>query len=110
MDIKSWKTQLRKGAAELVVLAVLEKQPLYGLAILQAIGEDSGVGVSEGSLYPLLNKLHKLGRISSEWIEDVGATHPRKYYQLTDNGRDNLTAMRIAWAEFSTGINTILEA
>lgn len=110
MDIKSWKTQLRKGAAELVVLAALEKKPLYGLAILQTIGDDSGVGVSEGSLYPLLNKLRKLGRIESEWIEDEGATHPRKYYHLTQNGRENLVAMRTAWAQFSTGINTILEA
>ncbi len=109
MSIKSWKSQLRKGAAELVVLAILEQKPLYGLAILRAIGEDSGVGVSEGSLYPLLNKLQKYGRVKAKWVEDEGATHPRKYYQLTRDGQKHLREMRAAWARFSAGINLILE-
>jgi PadR family transcriptional regulator PadR len=109
MDISTWKSQLRKGAAEFAVLALLERSDAYGLQILESVGEQSGIGVSEGSLYPLLNKMQKQGSVTARWIEDEEATHPRKYYSLTGEGRGQLAAMRTAWVEFRNGIDSILE-
>ena len=109
MELESWKSQLRKGAAEFVVLALLEQGDAYGLQILDAVGEQSGIGVSEGSLYPLLNKLKKQGRVTARWVEDEGATHPRKYYALAAEGLKHLEVMRTAWVEFRDGIDALLE-
>jgi PadR family transcriptional regulator PadR len=107
--LEAWKSQLRKGAAEFAVLALLERGDAYGLQILAAVGEQSGIGVSEGSLYPLLNKLKRQGRVSARWVEDEGATHPRKYYALTAEGRKQLEEMRMAWVEFRDGIDALME-
>ena len=59
--IDAWKSQLRKGAAELAVLALLEQREAYGLEILQALTRGDQLGVSEGSIYPLLKRLEAKG-------------------------------------------------
>ena len=97
MDIERWKSQIRKGAAELAVLAVLAERERYGVDILDAIRGSAGVELAEGTIYPLLNRLQKDGKLSSRWVEDEGASHPRKYYRLTAEGRALLHEMREAW-------------
>lgn len=108
MDVTGWQAQLRKGAAELVVLTVLERRELYGLQILEAVG---GPGiVSEGSLYPLLNRLERDGKLIARWsLDDPAAAHPRKYYRLSPEGVALLQAMRPVWAEFKAAMTSILE-
>ena len=108
MDIIGWQTQLRKGAAELVVLAALDGAERYGLQILEAAGGAGGV-VSEGSLYPLLNRLERDGKLVARWSFDEGAAHPRKYYRLSADGEALLKAMRPAWIEFRAAISAIVE-
>jgi PadR family transcriptional regulator PadR len=108
MDIIGWQTQLRKGAAELVVLAVLDGAERYGLQILEAAGGAGGV-VSEGSLYPLLNRLERDGKLTARWSFDEGAAHPRKYYRLSADGEALLKTMRPLWTEFRGAIAAIVE-
>jgi PadR family transcriptional regulator PadR len=108
MDIAGWQAQLRKGAAELVVLAALDGLERYGLQILEAAGGAGGV-VSEGALYPLLNRLDRDGKLAARWSFDEGATHPRKYYRLTREGAALLAAMRPLWIEFRGAISAIVE-
>ncbi len=98
MDLNAWKAQLRKGAAELAVLAVLDRTETYGLDL------------SEGSIYPLLNRLQKEGKIRGRWVEDAEAAHPRKYYALTDDGRALLAGMLDEWGLFVAGMRHILGA
>lgn len=106
MDLMSWQTQLRKGAAELVVLGLLSRGELYGLQVLEAAGS---IGViSEGSIYPLLNRLEREGKLVARWGFDEGAGNPRKYYRLSDDGARLLADMRAVWTGFSTAISTIL--
>lgn len=109
MDIRGWQAQLRKGAAELAVLAVLEREESYGLQILDTIDRAGGLDVAEGSIYPLLNRLQKAGKLRSRWVEDPGATHPRKYYSLTAEGRRTLQEMRTAWLRFRHGLDALLQ-
>lgn len=99
MDLDRWRAQLRKGAVELAVLAVLEERARYGLEILEAIRETGGLEISDGTIYPLLNRLRKDGKLEAEWVEDPGATHPRKYYRLTREGRALLGKLREVWTE-----------
>ena len=108
MELNAWKSQLRKGAAELAVLATLDRGETYGLDLLEQIRAAGGLELSEGSIYPLLNRLQKEGKIRGRWIEDPEATHPRKYYGLTDAGRALLGEMLAEWAQFETGMRQIL--
>lgn len=108
MDLGSWRSQLRKGAAELAVLAVLSRRQRYGLEILQEIVEE-GLEITEGTLYPLLNRLQRDGKITAQWVEDEGASHPRKYYRLTAEGTAFLQAMSGEWATFSTGLSRLIK-
>lgn len=109
MDIESWQTQLRKGAAELALLAALERRPAYGLQLLQTVNRHGSL-VTEGGLYPLLGRLERSGRIAADWRPpEAGDGQPRKFYQLTDEGRRLAREMRTRWAAFHTTINTLLE-
>lgn len=108
MELNAWKAQLRKGAAELAVLATLEQKESYGLELLERIHAAGGLDLSEGSIYPLLNRLQKEGKIRGRWVEDADAAHPRKYYGLTDEGRALLAGMLEEWAQFEAGMRQIL--
>jgi PadR family transcriptional regulator PadR len=108
MDLNAWKAQLRKGAAELAALVILERKESYGLELLERIQGTGGLALSDGSIYPLLNRLQKDGKIRGRWVEDPEATHPRKYYTLTDEGRELLAEMLAEWARFEAGMRQIL--
>ncbi|KTW17828.1 hypothetical protein NS258_01295 [Sphingomonas sanguinis] len=104
----SWQSQLRKGAAELVLLSVLARGEAYGLEILGRI-RAGGDLVSEGSLYPLLARLEKAGRITGRWELPAEVGNPRKYYSLTPEGAALVEAMRTAWVDFRITITTLVE-
>ena len=108
MDIGGWQSQLRKGAAELVLLSVLARGEAYGLEIFGRI-RAGGDLVSEGSLYPLLARLEKAGRITGRWELPAEGGNPRKYYSLTPEGAALATAMRGAWIDFRNTIPTLVE-
>lgn len=108
MDIESWQSQLRKGAAELVVLASLSRGRAYGLELL-AMANREGELLTEGGLYPLLARLEKAGRITAEWVLPDGGGSPRKYYVLTGEGRRLLAAMRQRWVGFRATMTTLVE-
>ena len=109
MDISGWQSQLRKGAAELVVLAVLQRGELYGLQILETVGGAGGI-VSEGALYPLLNRLERDGKLTSRWsVNAPNVAHPRKYYSLSADGAALLAVMRPVWIELSSAINAFVK-
>jgi len=108
MDLNTWKAQLRKGAAELAVLAALDRGDCYGVELLEQIHEAGGLDLSEGSIYPLLNRLQAEGKIRGRWVEDADATHPRKYYRLTKDGQKLLAGMLVEWARFEEGMRQIL--
>jgi PadR family transcriptional regulator PadR len=108
MELSAWKAQLRKGAAELAVLATLDRQESYGLELLERIHAAGGLDLSEGSIYPLLNRLQKEGKIRGRWVEDPDAAHPRKYYGLTSEGRALLAEMLAEWTQFEAGMRQIL--
>src|SRR5271167_3579104 len=104
---EKWEVQLRKGCLELAILAALWDGRRYGLEILRRLESDSGLIVSEGTVYPLLSRLKALGLVRSEWVES-DAGHPRKYYSLTAAGKQRAIEMSGIWARFSSSMSKLL--
>jgi len=101
-------THLRRGALEYCVLAMLREQELYGLDIARRLTVDGILMSGEGTLYPLLARLRKAGLVDTQWQESVEGP-PRRYYSLTHRGRDAVVAFRVAWGDFKTSVDTIME-
>jgi PadR family transcriptional regulator PadR len=108
MTTASWHSQLRKGASELVVLSLLAHGERYGVQLLNE-AESAGSMLSEGTIYPLLARLEREGKLSSRWVLDAEASHPRKYYRLTATGTRLVKEMRQAWIVFRTTMTAIVE-
>jgi PadR family transcriptional regulator PadR len=102
-----WEVQLRKGSLELAILAALWDGRLYGLEILRHLETNSELVVGEGTAYPLLSRLRGLGLIESEWVESEFG-HPRKYYRLTESGRQRALEMASIWGRFSASMSALL--
>src|SRR5690242_4380615 len=102
--------ELKKGNAELLILALLEEKARHGYEIGKLIAERSQ-GVLKfhvASLYPLLYRLERRGWVKGEWKPAGGRR--RRYYRLTAAGRKTLTERRALWRAFSGAINRIVEA
>lgn len=108
MELNAWRAQLRKGAAELAVLAEVGRRESYGVELLERIRVEAGLELAEGSIYPLLNRLQKEGKVTSRWVEDAGANHPRKYYSLTQSGAELLAQMLDEWHRFESGMRRVI--
>ncbi|MDP9324224.1 MAG: PadR family transcriptional regulator [Acidobacteriota bacterium] len=103
--------ELKKGSAELLVLALVEHRPRHGYEISQVIEERSegAVRFRVASLYPLLYRLEKRGWIAGRWVEKPGQRR-RRYYRITASGRKVLAQQRSGWERFVTAVNRIAEA
>ena len=106
-QIAAWRSQLRKGTLELAVLVALRKQARYGLELVDLLNQ-AKLGMSEGSVYPLLSRLRAEKKVTAQWV-DAGVGHSHKYYELTGFGRASLKAMLIAWREFNASYDKLLE-
>lgn len=98
---------LKKGTAELLILAQLEERPSHGYEIAQQIDRRSRGAVSfhVASLYPILYRLERRGLIAGRWIEKAGQRR-RRYYTLTPSGRKALSERRRNWREFMQAVQT----
>ncbi|HLG59299.1 MAG TPA: PadR family transcriptional regulator [Vicinamibacterales bacterium] len=96
---------LKKGTAELLVLAQLEDEPRHGYDIAIRIEQRSGGAVvfNVASLYPILYRLEAQGIISGRWVERAGQRR-RRFYRLTPVGRKKLTQQREAWSVFMAAV------
>jgi PadR family transcriptional regulator PadR len=103
-----WEAQMRKGCLEMAVLASLWRSRLYGLEILRVLERDSSLVLAEGTIYPILNRLRAEGLVQSQWVE-AEAGHPRKYYELTQAGRERAIRMAETWTQFSAGLSFLIE-
>lgn len=95
--------ELRRGTVVLAALASLA-EPRYGYALLEYLAE-AGIEVEGNTLYPLLRRLEKQRLLTSEWNTDE--SRPRKFYALTDEGRQVLTALTEEWSALNTALQTL---
>jgi len=100
-------SQLRRGALEFCVLAMLVQDERYAFDIVRTLSGIDGMVTGEGTLYPLLSRLAKDGRVSTQW-RDSDAGPPRKYYAITPAGRDALAEFSTEWRRFRDAVESLL--
>lgn len=104
-EISNFETEMNRGFLSILVLALLEKD-MYGYAMVRTIG-DLGYEVEENTLYPLLRRLEKNGWIKSKW--NVGKDRPRKFYAITDDGRDLRAELLGIWKKQDEILEHLME-
>lgn len=105
MNIENAKAQMRKGTLELCILAIVNKKDCYASDIINTL-KDKNLIVVEGTLYPLLTRQKNAGLLSYRWEESTQGP-PRKYYALTDQGKQFLTELENSWEELVSVVNSI---
>ncbi len=97
--------ELRRGSIVLAVLSQLA-QPMYGYHLVNVLSE-SGVAVEVNTLYPLLRRLEGQGVLKSEW--ETGGAKPRKYYVMTDVGREIYSMLKKHWDATVNSMHVLME-
>ena len=100
--------ELRKGSADLLILALLEERARHGYEIGRLIGErsDGALTYHVASLYPTLYRLEDQGFIEGRWVERAGQRR-RRYYKLTARGRKRLASERSTWQQFFLALDRV---
>ena len=98
--------QFKKGVLELCVLVLLDKQDRYGYELVQKISDQ--IEISEGSVYPLLRRLTKEEYFTT-YLQESTEGPPRKYYKLTEKGREYLQTLLKEWQQFRDGVDTLIK-
>ena len=105
------KNELLQGTLDMLILKVLQRDPLHGFAIAERIQRlsDDALKVGEGSLYPALYRLQDRGWIQSEWGQSEN-NRRAKYYQLTKAGRKQLETENESWDRLCLAIRQVMQA
>jgi len=101
-------TQLRRGALEYCVMAMLGEEPRYGFDLVRSLSERPGMATGEGTVYPLLSRLRREGKVATTWQPSESGP-PRRYYTLTSAGQEALDQFVDAWATFRETVDSIME-
>jgi len=102
--LNSLMVELKRGTLVLVVLSQLN-QAEYGYSLVQKL-EEKHVPIDAGTLYPLLRRLEKQGLLRSEW--DTTESRPRKFYILSEQGKQVYTELKKEWRSLSEHVTTII--
>lgn len=107
IDKQGLITQMRKGAVEYCILALLAGRERYGYELVQALSRVDGMLVTEGTVYPILSRLKREGLVKTEWRESQHGP-PRKYYRLTPAGESALEEFKAQWKVFAEAVEVFL--
>src|SRR6476646_8802620 len=108
MASRAFSKELKKGSADLLILALIEDRPRHGYEIGRLIGEQSqgALTYQVASLYPTLYRLEDDGLIEGRWVEKAGQRR-RRYYKLTPAGRKVLADERSGWQHFFLALDRV---
>ena len=110
-ELRKFRKELNAGAVSLVLLALLDRagEPMYGYQIGRSLEDlaDGAPLIKQGTLYPLLRTMEGNGLLRSE-VEPSVTSPPRRYYTITDQGRQLLPLWRGAWEQTRDFVDTIL--
>ena len=100
--------ELRRGSAEIIILALVEDRARHGYEIGRLIDErsDGTISFHTASLYPMLYRLEDKGLIDGRWVEKSGQRR-RRYYRLTTEGRKVLARQRDVWHNFFAALSRV---
>lgn len=103
MKLENTRAQMRKGVLELCVMSIIEKKEAYPSDIITKLKEAELI-VVEGTLYPLLTRLKNSSLLNYNWRESKTGP-PRKYYHLTDEGKEFLKSLKDTWSTLNNAVN-----
>ena len=108
--VKAIDRELKRGTLEMILLKLLSERPMYGYELISALEKRGGQAfqLKEGTLYPVLYRLENAGWIEARW-ETLERGVPRKYYQLTPSGAEQLNALISDWLEFSAAVHQLIK-
>jgi transcriptional regulator len=108
MATHQFSKELKKGSADLLILALLEDRPRHGYEIGRLIEQKSQGALSYhiASLYPTLYRLEDAGLVEGRWVEKAGQRR-RRYYRLTAAGRKRLASERSIWQNFFVALDRV---
>jgi PadR family transcriptional regulator PadR len=105
MKVSNTQAQMRKGILEYCILSILKKKEAYPSEIIEEL-KAAKLIVVEGTLYPLLTRLKNANLLAYNWVESSSGP-PRKYYQLTDEGKLFLLELSKTWSDLQAAVSTI---
>lgn len=103
MKVENTKAQMRKGILELCILSIIAEEEAYPSDIIKKL-KASELIIVEGTLYPLLTRLKNAGLLHYNWQESTSGP-PRKYYHITDTGKEFLNGLLATWDQLVTAVN-----
>jgi len=108
MSTPVFDREIKKGSAEMLILALLEDRQRHGYEIAKVIETRSrgAITFQAASLYPILYRLESRGLIEGRWVERAGERR-RRFYRLTVAGRDGLRRQRSSWNEFIRALDRV---
>ena len=108
-DRKGIERELKRGSLELIVLHLLSHGEAYGYEIVTKLTErtNGSLGVTDGTLYPVLYRLERAGSVEVRW-ETPQRGVPRKYYRLTEAGHAELAQLTREWTTFADAMTRLL--
>lgn len=101
------QSQMKKGVLEFAILSIIQRGEAYPSDITTEL-KDSGMQVLEGTLYPLLTRLKNAGYLDYRWVESTGGP-PRKYFTMTETGKEFYKTLEATWNEISKAVNKITQ-
>lgn len=104
--IAKWQSQVKKGTLTFIILNVLQNNEFYGYEFIEEVKKLTKIEIAEGTFYPLMNRLKKENLVTSKWVEQESGI-PRKYFSLTDTGKETLEQMKVYWEDLSSSIKKI---
>jgi PadR family transcriptional regulator PadR len=102
--VENTKAQMRKGVLELCVLSIIADNEAYPSEIIEKL-KGAKLIVVEGTLYPLLTRLKNADLLHYTWKES-NAGPPRKYYSITEMGKQFLNELLVTWQELNNAVFT----
>lgn len=105
MNVENTKAQMRKGVLEYCILSILSRGDAYASDIIQQLKEAQLI-VVEGTLYPMLTRQKNAGLLSYRWEESTQGP-PRKYYELTEQGRNMLMELDNSWNDLVSAVASL---
>lgn len=110
MPDQAFDRELKRGTLEMILLRLLAERTMYGYELVSTLEKRGGeqFQIKEGTLYPVLYRLESAGFIEPHW-ETLERGVPRKYYQLTSLGTEQLARLIQDWKNFTTAVNQLLD-
>ncbi len=102
MILDNTQTQMRKGILEYCILSIISRGETYASDIMEEL-KTAKLLVVEGTLYPLLTRLKNNGLLNYNWQESTSGP-PRKYYQLSESGKEILSQLDQTWADLAYAV------